>query len=181
MAVKKKRKATTSLAGNTKRKASQALQGAQLINTYVPLKRTRKNALSATEVSKLEAALSNDASYGWTLTSNLRIIQKHDYFNIVLSRREKEERTTGKPILSTRYSDQNSAEKAAFNFRYSWEARTGKRKVDDYLDLSRRLLNGDLTVRPRIRTRILRRIPQTSKWQKGILCRIQTTRGGGSS
>jgi hypothetical protein len=148
MAVKKKRKATTSLTGNTKRKASQALRVAQLKSTYVPMKRTRKNALSAMEVSKLEAALSNDASYGWTLTSNLRITQKHDSFNIVLNRRERESSPNGKPILSTRYSDQNSAEKAAFEFRYTWEARTGKRKVDEYLDLSQRLLNGNLSVCP---------------------------------
>jgi hypothetical protein len=148
VAGKKKQKATTSLTGNTKQKASQALRGAQRKSRYVPLKRTRKNDLNVMEVSKLEAALSNDASYGWTLTSNLRITQKHDSFKIVLNWRERESSPNGKPILSTGYSDQNSAKKAAFEFRYSWEACTGKRKVDRYLDLSQRLLNGGLSVCP---------------------------------
>jgi hypothetical protein len=50
------------MAGNKKRKAaSQALRAAQLQNTYVQFKRTRSDALRSTEVSKLEAALSNDA------------------------------------------------------------------------------------------------------------------------
>ena len=56
------------MAGNRKRKApSQALRSAQLQSTYVPLKRTRSDALSSIEASKLDAALSNEASYGWTL------------------------------------------------------------------------------------------------------------------
>jgi hypothetical protein len=132
-----------------KRKApSQALRAAQLQNTYVPFKRTRLHALSATEVSKLEAALSNEGSYGWTLTSNLRIVQKHNFYNIVLSRRDKADSTNGKPRFSSRYADQNSAEKAAFDFRYSNEARTGKRKVDDWFDLNQKILNGVFTVTP---------------------------------
>jgi hypothetical protein len=56
------------MAGNKKRKAaSQALRAAQLQNTYVQFKRTQSDALSSTEDSNLEAALSNDAAYGWTL------------------------------------------------------------------------------------------------------------------
>jgi hypothetical protein len=134
---------------NNKRKApSQALRAAQLQNTYVPLKRTRLHALSSTEVSKLEAALSNDASYGWTLTSNLRIVQKHNFYNIVVSRRDKAERTNGKPRFSSRYADKNAAEKAAFEFRYSNEARTGQRKVDDWFVDNQKLLNGVFTVTP---------------------------------
>jgi hypothetical protein len=62
-------------AANEKRKApSQALRVAQLQSTHVPLKRTQSDALSSVEVSKLEAALSNDASCGWTLASNLKIV-----------------------------------------------------------------------------------------------------------
>jgi hypothetical protein len=139
------------MAGRTnKRKApSQALRAAQLQNTYVPLKRTRLHALSSTEVSKLEAALSNDASYGWTLTSNLRIVEKHNFYNIVVCRRDKAERTNGKPRFSPRYADQNAAEKAAFEFRYSNEAGTGRRKVDDWFADKQKLLNGVFTVTPR--------------------------------
>jgi hypothetical protein len=123
------------MAGSKNQKApSQALRAAQLQNTYVQLKRTRSDALSSTEVSKLEAALSNDASYGWSLTSNLRILRKNSLYHIVVNRREKAERTTGKPMFSSRCADQNSAEKAAFEVRYSNEAGTGKRKVDDWLD-----------------------------------------------
>jgi hypothetical protein len=96
----------------------------------------------------LEAALSNDASYGWTLTSNLRIVQKHNFYNIVVSRRDKAERTNGKPRFSSRYADQNAAEKAAFEFRYSNEARTGQRKVDDWFVDNQKLLNGVFTVTP---------------------------------
>ena len=132
---------------NKKRKSpSQALRAAQLKNTYVPIKRTRSDVLSSTAVSKLEAALSNDASYGWTLTSNLKILQKHTFYNIVVNRREKADSTNGKQRLSSQYADQNPAEKAAFEFRYSNEARTGKRKVDDWLDFNRKLLNGEFTV-----------------------------------
>jgi hypothetical protein len=55
---------------NEKRKApSQALRAAQLQNTCVPFKHTRSNALGSTEASKLDAAMQNDASFGWTLTS----------------------------------------------------------------------------------------------------------------
>ena len=138
------------MAGSKKRKApSQALRAAQLQNTYVvQLKRTRSDALSSTKVSKLKAALSNDASYGWTLTSNLRILRKNSFYHIVVNRREKAERTTGKPMFSSRYADQNSAEKAAFEFRHSNEAGTGKGKVDDWLDFNQILLNGDLTLPP---------------------------------
>jgi hypothetical protein len=137
------------MAGNKKRKAlSQAIRAVQLQNTYVQLKRTRSDALSSTAVSKLEAALSNDPFYGWTLTSNLRILQKKNFYNIVVNRREKAECTNGKPRFSTRYADQNSAEKAAFEFRYSNEARTGKEKVDNWLDFNHKLLNGDFTVPP---------------------------------
>jgi predicted exporter len=100
------------MAGNKKRKAlSQAIRAVQLQNTYVQLKRTRSDALSSTAVSKLEAALSNDPFYGWTLTSNLRILQKKNFYNIVVNRREKAECTKGKQRFSTRYADQNSAEK----------------------------------------------------------------------
>ena len=127
---------------------SQTLRVSQLQNTYVPFKRTRSDALSSTAVSKLEAALSNDASYGWTLTSNLRIVQKHTFYNIVVNRREKADSTNGKPRFSSRYADQNSAEKPAFEFRYSNEARTGKRKVDDWLDFNRKPINGEFTVPP---------------------------------
>ena len=135
------------MAGNKKRKApSQALRAAQLQSTYVPLKRTRSDALSSLEASKLDAALSNDASYGWTLTSNLKIIQKHEFFNIVLNRRDKAEFSNGKQYYSSRHKDQNSAEKAAFKFRYSYEARTGKLKVDGWLDLNQRLLGGDFNI-----------------------------------
>jgi hypothetical protein len=73
------------MAGSKKRKApSQALRAAQLQNTYVQLKRTQSDAFSSTEVSKLEAALSNDAFYGWTLTSNLRILRKNSFYHIVI-------------------------------------------------------------------------------------------------
>jgi hypothetical protein len=129
-----------------KRKApSHGLRAAQLQNTYVPLKRTRLHALSSTEVSKLEAALSNDASYGWTLTSNLRIVQKHNFYNIVVSRRDKADTSNGKRRLSSRYADQNAAEKAAFEFRYSNEAGIGKRKVDNWFDDNQKLLKGVFT------------------------------------
>jgi hypothetical protein len=90
--------------------------------------------------------LSNDASYGWTLTSNLKILQKHSFFNIVVNRRDKAGRTNGRQRFSSRYADQNAAEKAAFEFRYSNEARTGKQKVDDWLELHQKLLNGVFTV-----------------------------------
>jgi hypothetical protein len=96
----------------------------------------------------MEAALSNDASYGWTLTSNLKILQKHNFFNIVVNRRDKADSTNGKQRFSSRYADQNSAEKAAFEFRYSNEARTGKQKVDDWLDFNQKLLDGVFTVIP---------------------------------
>jgi hypothetical protein len=96
----------------------------------------------------MEAALSNDASYGWTLTSNLKILQKHNFFNIVVNRRDKADSTNGKQRFSSRYADQNSAEKAAFQFRYSNEARTGKQKVDDWLDFNQKLLDGVFTVIP---------------------------------
>ena len=104
------------MAGNKKRKAlSQAIRAVQLQNTYVQLKRTRSDAfsstVSSTAVSKLEAALSNDPFYGWTLTSNLKILQKKNFYNIVVNRREKAECTKGKQRFSTRYADQNSAEK----------------------------------------------------------------------
>ncbi len=92
--------------------------------------------------------MSNDASYGWSLTSNLRILRKNSLYHIVVNRREKAERTTGKPMSSSRCADQNSAEKAAFEFRYSNEGRTGKQKVDDWLDFNQRLLNGDLILPP---------------------------------
>ena len=135
------------MAGNKKRKApSQALRAAQLQSTYVPLKRTRSDALSSLEASKLDAALSNDASYGWTLTSNLRIVHKHEFFNIVLNRRDKADSSNGKQYYSSRHNDQNSAEKAAFEFRYSYEARTGKLKVDGWLALNERLLGGDFNI-----------------------------------
>jgi hypothetical protein len=65
-----------------------------------------------------------------------------------VNRREKAERTTGKPMFSSRYADQNSAEKATFEFRHSNEAVTGKGKVDDWSDFNQRLLNGDLTLPP---------------------------------
>jgi hypothetical protein len=92
--------------------------------------------------------LSNDASYGWTLTSNLRILRKNTFYHIVVNRREKAERTTGKPMFSSQYTDKNSAEKAAFEFRHSNEAGPGKRKVVNWLDFNQRLLNGDLTLPP---------------------------------
>jgi hypothetical protein len=136
-------------ATNKKRKApSQALRVAQLRSTYVPFKRTRSDALSSVEVSKLEAALSNDACYGWTLTSNLRIVQKHGHHNIVVNRRDKADSTLGKPFFSSRHADQNTAEKAAFEFRYSMEGRNGKRNVDNWLDFNQKLLNGDYVVPP---------------------------------
>ena len=142
------------MAGSKKRKAqSQALRAAQLQNTYVPFKRTRSDALSSKEASKLDAALSNDASYGWTLASNLRVVRKHDFYNIVINRRDKANSCNGKPCFSSRYDDQNSAEKAAFEFRYSHEARTGKLKVDDWLDFNQSLLNGDFaTVPPEVKS-----------------------------
>jgi hypothetical protein len=66
--------------------------------------------------------LSNNAAYGWTLMSNLGIRVKHNFSNIVMNRRAKAEHTKGKSMYSTRYDDQNSAEKAAFEFQYSNEA-----------------------------------------------------------
>ena len=56
----------------------------------------------------MKAALSNDASYGWTLTSNLRILKKNNFYSIVVNRPEKAEHANGKPRFSTRYADQNS-------------------------------------------------------------------------
>jgi hypothetical protein len=101
------------------------------------------------EVSKLEATVSNDAFYGLTLTSNLRIIKKKNYYHIVVIRREKAEQTIGKRRFSSRHPDQNSAEKAAFEFQYSNEAGTGRGKVDDWLlAFNHKLLNGDFTVPP---------------------------------
>jgi hypothetical protein len=132
-----------------KRKApSQAIRASQLQHTYVQLKRTQSDALSLTEASKLEAAVSNDSSYGWRLTSNLRIVKKNNYYHIVVIRREKAEQTIGKRRFSSRHADQNSAEKAAFEFRYLNEAGTGKGMVDDWLDFNHKLLNGDFTVPP---------------------------------
>jgi hypothetical protein len=54
--------------------------------------------------------------------SNLGIRVKHNFSNIVMNRRAKAEHTKGKSMYSTRYDDQNSAEKAAFEFQYSNEA-----------------------------------------------------------
>jgi hypothetical protein len=51
-------------------------------------------------------------------------------------------------MFSSRYADQNSAEKAAFEFRHSNEAGTGKRKDDDWSAFNQRLLNGDLPLPP---------------------------------
>jgi hypothetical protein len=110
--------------------------------------RTTSDALSSTEVSNLEPTLSNDAAYGWTLTSNLRIRVKHNFYNIVVNQRAKAEHTKGKAMYSTRYDDQHSVEKAAFEFRYSKEACTGKQKVDDWLDRNQKLFNGDFTSIP---------------------------------
>jgi hypothetical protein len=133
----------TSMAGNKRRKAaSQALWAAQLQNTYIQFKRTQCDALSSTEVSNLEAALWNDAAYGWKIMSNLRIRVKHNFYNIVVNRRAKAEHIKGKSMYLTWYNDQNSAEKATFKFRYSNEARTGKQKVDDWLDCNQKLFNG---------------------------------------
>ena len=65
---------------NKKQKApSQALPAAQLQNMYVPFKRTRSDALSLVKASELDAALSNDASCGWALTPNSRIVLKHKF------------------------------------------------------------------------------------------------------
>jgi hypothetical protein len=58
------------------------------------------------------------------------------------------ERTNGKPRFPSRYADQNAVEKAAFEFRYSNEARTGRRKVDDCFVNNQKLLNGVFTVTP---------------------------------
>jgi hypothetical protein len=76
------------------------------------------------------------------------ILGKHNFYNIVVNRREKAERTKGKPMFSSRYKDQNSAEKATFEFQYSKEARTGKQKVDNWLDCNQKLFDGDFTIPP---------------------------------
>jgi hypothetical protein len=96
----------------------------------------------------LEAALSNDAAYGWELTSNLMILAKHNFHNVVVNRRAKAEHTKGKAMYSSRCDDKNSAEKAAFEFRYSNEARTRKQKVDNWLDRNQKLFDGDFTSFP---------------------------------
>jgi hypothetical protein len=75
-------------------------------------------------------------------------VLSNSFYRIVVNRREKAEGTTGKPMFLSRCADQNSAEKAAFEFRYSNEAGTGKGKVDGWLDFNQRLLNGDLILPP---------------------------------
>jgi hypothetical protein len=136
-------------ATNKKQKApSQALRVAQLQSTCVPLKRTRSDALSSVELSKLEAASSNDSSCGWTLASNLRIVRMHEHCNVVVNRRVKACSAVGKRLLSPRHADQNTAEKAAFEFRHSIEGHLGKGKVDNWLDFNQKLLNGDHVVAP---------------------------------
>jgi hypothetical protein len=71
----------------------------------------------------VEAALSNDASYGWTFIPNVRILQKICFYHIVVNRQEKAERTTKKPMFSSGCADQNYAEKTTFEFQHSNEAR----------------------------------------------------------
>jgi hypothetical protein len=82
--------ATVNMA-TSKRKAqsiSIAVSRAQLAVTYTPAKRLQKQSVSAIDAAKFEAALSNDAMFGWDLTSNMAIEPLRTGYRVRLIKRK---------------------------------------------------------------------------------------------
>ena len=68
---------------------SKAIKQRQTTVTNTPAVRLQKDTLSGIEAVKLEAAISNNSSYGWETTANLKIAVKSNqtvsFYSIVIS------------------------------------------------------------------------------------------------
>jgi hypothetical protein len=137
---------TATLNMGTKRKTqaiSNAVLRAQALVTYTPAKRLRKQSVSAIDAAKFEAALSNDAKFGWDLTSNMAVEPKRDGYYIRLLKRKRSHATKGERIYSPVYDSIYSAENAAFSYRYSMESMKSRLNVDDWLENTQQFLKGE--------------------------------------
>lgn len=138
-------------AQNQKRKAqsiSNALLRSQVPVTYTPAKRLRKQAVSAVDAAKFEAALSNDARFGWELTSNMAIEPRRTGYCICLLKRKRRHATKGERIYSPVYDCIYSAENGAFLYRYGVESIKSRLAVDNWLETTEKFLKGEATITP---------------------------------
>jgi hypothetical protein len=132
--------------GTSKRKAqsiSSAVLRAQVAVTYTPAKRLRKQSVSAIDAAKLEATLSNDAMFGWDLTSNMAIQPMRTGYSIRLLKRKRSHATKGERVYSTVYDCIYTAENASFSYRYGMESRKSRLAVDNWLEATRKFLIGE--------------------------------------
>lgn len=102
----------------------------QSANAYQPCKRLRSQCLCYAKLQKLNAGLANNISYGWELTSNVRVLEpKPNMFHIVMLSRGRKSDTKGKRVASSYYDSRIIAENNIFSFRKSYESERAKTRL----------------------------------------------------
>ena len=153
-----------------KRRLPNTIQKLQALNTYTPVVRSRKNALSLFDNQLMHDAFIPNEQCAWVLTSNCKVVQKKGKYQIVALKRGRAHDTNGKRIYSTTYDNAIDSENDAFEFRYNLESKKSRISIDEYKTKIRSSLSGTTidntlpqeTPRKRIRSLPSSRVQQYS-------------------
>ena len=115
-----------------KKRKPNAVQTQQALIQYAPVICSRRNSLAPLDTQLMRDAFISNEQCGWELTSNCKVLECDGKYRVRFNRRDRPTDKVGKGIQGDLYCTVILVENNAFDYRYKYESKKSKDRLDLY-------------------------------------------------